>query len=176
MSLDNIKKALPDYAKDTKLNLGTVIGTSTLTPQQTWGTVIAAAATARNAQLLAELAEDAKGHLSAEAFDAAKAAASITSMNNIYYRAKHLIGDDEYNNLPARLRMHVIGKPGVDKLDFELWALAVSAINGCSVCLEGHEKAIRAAGASRDTVHEVLRIAGVVFAAAVTLETEAALA
>ena len=74
---------------------------------------------------------------------AARAAASIMAMNNIYYRFTHLASAPDYKTLPARLRMNVIGKPGVDKADFELWCLAVSAINGCGVCIDSHEKILR---------------------------------
>ncbi|WP_436493553.1 carboxymuconolactone decarboxylase family protein [Actinokineospora sp. HUAS TT18] len=175
MSLDTLKDALPGYAKDTKLNLGSVIGTSTLPKQQVWGAALACAVAARNGEVLRQIDAAAREHLSPEAREAALAAASIMAMNNVYYRAKHLIGDPEYANLPARLRMQVIAKPGVDKVDFELWCLAVSAITGCGVCLESHDKTLRSGGVSRETVHEALRIASVVHAAAVTLEAESAL-
>ncbi|TDB93458.1 carboxymuconolactone decarboxylase family protein [Actinomadura sp. 7K534] len=176
MSVDALKGALPAYAKDTKLNLGSLTSTSQLTDQQLWGTVLACAYTTRSATVIRELAEEAGDHLSAEAFEAAKGAASIMAMNNVYYRATHLIGDETYATLPAKLRMSIIGKPGVDKVDFELWCLAVSAINGCGRCLESHEKIVRAAGLSRELVQEALRIAAVVNATAATLEAEAALA
>jgi alkyl hydroperoxide reductase subunit D len=175
MSLDALKSALPDYAKDTKLNLGSVIGTSTLPKQQVWGTALACAVAARNADVLRSIDESAREFLTEEARTAAKAAASIMAMNNVYYRAKHLIGDPGYATIPARLRMQIIAKPGVDKVDFELWCLAVSAITGCGVCLESHDKALRANGVGRETVHEALRIASVIHAAAVTLDAESAL-
>ncbi|TMQ88728.1 alkyl hydroperoxide reductase [Actinomadura soli] len=116
------------------------------------------------------------GHLPAEAFEAAKGAASVMAMNNVYYRATHLIGDGTYATLPARLRMSIIGRPGVEKVDFELWCLAVSAVNGCGRCLESHERVVREAGLSRELVQEALRIAAVVNAVAATLDAEAALA
>ena len=176
MSVDALKGALPGYAKDTRLNLGSLTSTSQLTDQQLWGAVLACALATRSAAVIRELAQEAGDHLSAEAFEAAKGAASIMAMNNVYYRATHLIGDETYATLPARLRMSIIGKPGVDKTDFELWCLAVSAVNGCGRCLESHEKALREAGLSREAVQEALRIAAVVNAAAATLEAEAALA
>ncbi|MBA9001226.1 carboxymuconolactone decarboxylase family protein [Thermomonospora cellulosilytica] len=176
MSVDALKNALPAYAKDTKLNLGSVTSTSQLTEQQLWGTVLACALATRSPRVIRELAEEAGDHLSAEAFEAAKAAASIMAMNNVYYRATHLIGDETYSTLPARLRMTVIGKPGVDKADFELWCLAVSAINGCGRCLESHEKVLREQGLSRELVQEALRIAAVINATAATLDAEAVLA
>jgi len=176
MGIEDIKSALPEYAKDTKLNLGSVSTTSSLTEQQLWGTLLACAIAARNPVVLREIADEAAKHLSEEAVTAAKGAASIMAMNNVYYRAKHLIGDEAYQSLPARLRMQIIGRPGVEKLDFELWSVAVSAITGCGVCLESHEKTLTKEGISRDNVHDALRIAAVVHAAAVTLDAEAALA
>ena len=176
MSVDALKEALPAYAKDTRLNLSSVITTSKLPEQRLWGTVVATAIAARNPRVIQELVEEAKGHLTDEAMTAAKAAASVMAMNNVYYRTMHLIGDEEYANLPARLRMQVIGNPGVDKTDFELWCLAVSAINGCGRCLESHEKVLRGAGLSREPIQEAVRIAAVVHAVAATLDGEAALA
>ncbi|MEH1014541.1 carboxymuconolactone decarboxylase family protein [Micromonospora sp. CPCC 206060] len=175
MGLDAIKAALPEYAKDIKLNLGSTVATSTLTKDQAWGTALACAVAARNPVVLAEIAAEAAEHLKPEAVEAAKGAATIMAMNNIYYRAKHLIGDEQYASMPARLRMQIIARPGVEKGDFELWCLAVSAITGCGVCLESHEKTLRGAGFTREQVHEGLRIAAVVHAAAVALDAEAAL-
>ena len=64
------------------------------------------------------------------------------AMNNIYYRFVHLVHAADYKTLPAKLRMTAMAKPGVDKVDFELWSLVVSAINGCGMCLEAHEKVL----------------------------------
>ncbi len=175
MSLDALKEALPSYARDARLNLSSVVTTSKLPEQRLWGTVVATALASRSARVIQELVEEAKGHLTAEALEAAKAAASIMAMNNVYYRTLHLIGDEEYANLPARLRMQVIGNPGVDKTDFELWCLAVSAVNGCGRCLESHERVLRGAGLSREPIQEAIRIAAVVNAVAATLDGEAAL-
>lgn len=176
MGLDAVKAALPEYARDIKLNLGSTVGTSTLSPLQSWGTALACAVAARNPVLLREIAAEAADHLKPEAVEAAKGAATIMAMNNVYYRAKHLIGDESYASMPARLRMQIIARPGVEKGDFELWCLAVSSITGCGVCLESHEKNLRGTGFTREQVHEALRIAAVVHAAAVALDAEAALA
>ncbi|MBT8225530.1 MAG: alkyl hydroperoxide reductase [Dactylosporangium sp.] len=172
MGLNTIREALPGYARDTKLNLGTVIANSALPEQQGWGTALACAVAARNPTVLRAIAEEAVGRLKPEAIEAAKGAASVMAMNNVYYRAKHLIGDQAYATLPARLRMQLIGNPGVDTIDFELWCLAVSAIGGCGSCLESHERTLRTAGVSREVIHDALRIASVVNAAAVTLAAE----
>lgn len=176
MGLAVLKEALPAYAKDIRLNLDSTIGISTLPEQRLWGTVVATAIASRHEGTRRELEEEAKGHLSAEALEAAKAAAAIMGMNNLYYRTKHLLADagvTGYDDLPARLRMQVIGTHGgVEQADFEFWCLAVSAVNGCGACLVAHERTVREQGVSREQVHEAIRIASVVHAVAVTLESE----
>jgi alkyl hydroperoxide reductase subunit D len=176
MTIDTIKDMLPDYAKDLKLNLSSLLADSVLTEQQRWGTLLATALAARNAPLIAAIAADASQHLSPAALSAAKAAASIMAMNNIYYRFTHLASDPDYATMPARLRMNVIANPGVDKADFELWSLAVSAINGCGTCIDAHDQVLRKAGISREAIQQAVRIASVIHAVAATLDGEASLA
>ncbi|MFD8590529.1 alkyl hydroperoxide reductase [Streptomyces sp. NPDC059637] len=176
MALDTLKSALPDYAKDLKLNLGSVIGNSDLPKQQLWGTVLACAIASRSAKVLTELEPEARENLSPEAYTAAKAAAAVMAMNNVYYRTRHLLSDPEYGTLRAGLRMNVIGNPGVEKVDFELWSLAVSAINGCGQCLDSHEQVLRKAGVERDVIHEAFKIAAVIQAVGATLDAEGVLA
>jgi alkyl hydroperoxide reductase subunit D len=105
-------------------------------------------------------------HLDAAHIQAAHAAAAIMGMNNVYYRFLHLVEDEEYKQLPARLRMNVIGNPGIDKFDFELLSLAVSAINGCGTCVVAHERQLRQHGTSREAVQSAVRIAATVHAVA----------
>ncbi|WP_405011796.1 alkyl hydroperoxide reductase [Kitasatospora sp. NBC_01539] len=175
MSLDDLKAALPDYAKDLKLNLSAVIGNSDLPEQQLWGTVLACAMATRSAAVLRALAPEAKANLKPEAYTAAKGAAAIMGMNNVYYRTLHLLSDKEYGSMRAGLRMNIIGTPGVEKADFELWCFAVSAINGCGQCLDSHEAVLKKAGVERETVQASVKIASVIQAVAATLDSEAVL-
>ena len=171
MTLEAIKNELPDHARDLRINLGVIAGSTALTPQQAWGTALAAAVSSRNPELTAAIAADAAGHLSPEAADAARGAAAIMGMNNVYYRFVHVMGEDAgYGQLPARLRMQIIGKPGVDHLDFELWCLASSAITGCETCMRSHERSVRDKGGTQAQVQDAVRIAAVVHAVAVTLD------
>jgi lipoyl-dependent peroxiredoxin subunit D len=176
MPLADLKSALPDYAKDLKLNLGSVIGNSDLPEQRLWGTVLACAIASRSPLVLRELEPEAKENLSPEAYTAAKSAAAVMAMNNVFYRTRHLISDPEYGTLRAGLRMNVIGNPGVEKADFELWSLAVSALNGCGQCLDSHEQVLRKADVDRETIQEAFKIAAVIHAVGTTLDAEAALA
>lgn len=170
MGLAALKEALPGFAKDLKLNLGSVIGGSTLPAQRLWGAVLVSAIAARGSRTLAELDAEAREHLSEQAYQAARAAAAVMAMNNVYYRSLHLIEDEQYATMPARLRMSVIANPGVPRADFELWSLTASAVNGCGRCLQAHERELREAGEPREVIQEALRIAAVVSAVAVTLE------
>jgi len=174
MSIETLKAGLPDYAKDLKLNLSSLLTETALTEQQRAGTFVASALASRNPALIGAILSDMTPVLSPEALAAAKAAAAVMAMNNIYYRFTHLASAPEYRTMPARLRMNVIGKPGVEKVDFELWSLAVSAINGCGMCIDAHEQELRKAGVSAEAIQAAVRIASVVHAIAATLDGEQA--
>lgn len=173
MALDDLKSALPGYAKDLERNLGSVMDGSPLTQQQLWGTVLACAIASRSGIVLRALEPEAREKLSPGAYEAAKSAAAVMVMSNVFHRTRHLLSDPEYGSLRAGLRMNILGNPGVEKTDFELWSLAVSALNACGQCLDSHEQALRKAGVDRETVQEAFRIAAVVQAVGTTLEAEA---
>jgi len=179
MDLTSIKNMIPDHAKDLKLNLSSVLnpeGAPGLGQDQILATALACAIAARNPSLLREIEAIVEDELDEAQFNAARAAASIMGMNNIYYRFTHLVDNDEYQKLPAKLRMNVIGNPGVDKTDFELYCLAVSAINGCGACVSSHEKIVRKGGITTEGVQSAVRIASVIHGVAVALESTAELA
>ncbi|BCZ24422.1 alkyl hydroperoxide reductase [Mycobacterium senriense] len=161
MSVENLKEALPEYAKDLKLNLGSITRTTELNEEQLWGTLLASAAATRNTQVLNEIGSEAADILSAEAYNAALGAASIMGMNNVFYRGRGFL-DGKYDDLRAGLRMNIIANPGVDKVNFELWSFAVSSINGCPDCVAAHEHTLREAGVSRETIQEALKTAAIV--------------
>ena len=174
MSIDAVKEALPEYAKDLKLNLGSIVRSTELTEQQLWGALVATAAATKSEQLLREVTEDALEVLSEEAYHAALGAAAIMGMNNLFYRTKYQL-EGRYDDLRAGLRMNIIANPGVAKADFELWSLAVSAINGCAQCLAAHEDELRKAEVSRTAIFEAIRLASIVSGVALVLLTAQAL-
>jgi len=169
-NLDQLKDRVPDHAKDLRINLGVIASATALTPAQAWTVALASAATTRQRDLVAAIEADAASVLAPAALAAAKSAAAIMGMNNVYYRFVHFMGEpSEYGHMPARLRMQVIGNPGIDKLDFELACLAASAIAGCETCVRSHEHAVREKGGSKEAVHEAVRIAAVMNGVAVAL-------
>jgi len=173
VNLDAVIDNLPSYAKDLKLNFSSVVRQQTdLTQQQLWGTVVAAAVSSRNEQLIAAVLEEATTQLSPEALEAAKAAAAIMGMNNIFYRFQHLTSNEKYGSMRSGLRMNVMRTHGIDPLDFELWATVVSAINNCASCVNAHEKTLREKGISEEKILAAVRVASVVHAISVVLDTE----
>jgi alkyl hydroperoxide reductase subunit D len=175
-ALREFAASFPDAAKDIRVNLASVLQQSALSPAQRFGVALAAAHAASNPALAAAIVAAAGDQLPAATADDALAAAALMAMNNIYYRARHMIGKGEYEALPPRLRMQRLAAPAGDRVDFELFALAVSAVHGCSTCLQAHERVVRQGGLTPDQVHDCLRIAAVVHAAAAaaTMSTSSA--
>jgi alkyl hydroperoxide reductase subunit D len=167
---ESLRARIPEYARDIKLNLQSVLQPGTLSAEQRWGVAVASAAAARNRELFDALIADAQAEVGAAVIDDALAAASIMAMNNVYYRFRHLIGKESYEQKPARLRMQRIARPATNKTDFELFCIAVSAINACELCIRSHEAIVLEGGLTEDHVHEAVRIAAVVNAAATALE------
>ena len=168
MSLEILKDTLGDTAKDIKLNIGSVLtveGAPDLSQNQIAGIALASAYATQNSAVVAAIAAETAGQCSEAEVKAARAAATIMGMNNVYYRFVHLVGGD-YAKMPAKLRMNVIGQPGIAKVDFELYSLAVSAINGCGMCMEAHVHEVSKAGVSAFGIQSAIRIAAVIHALA----------
>ena len=173
MSLDALRETLPDYAKDLSLNLSSLASETLLSDQQKWGAFLASAHAVGVGPVIKAVTEAASAAgLTEDAARAAKAASAIMGMNNIYYRSLHLLQNQEYRTLPARLRMNIIANPGVEKADFELWCTAVSAINGCGACLDSHEEELKKRGVLNTQIQAALRIASVVHAVSAVVRAE----
>jgi alkyl hydroperoxide reductase subunit D len=176
MNLSDLRNQLPDYAKDLKLNLDSVLsdgGSPGLDGKKIRAVALACAIASRHAPFVEAIGTFAAEQLSPEEVSGANAAAAIMAMNNIYYRATHLIHNEEYGQLRAGLRMNVMANSGLDKVTFELASLAVSAINGCGACMDSHERTLRQHDVSAQGVQSALKIAAVIHAVAVTLEQSA---
>ncbi len=172
-AIEALLDTVPAYAKDLRLNLGNLLRQPELTQQQLWGTAVASAIAARNLKLVRAVLEDAAAQLSPEALEAAKSAAAIMGMNNVYYRFLHLTENDKYRTIPARLRMQAIRSHGVEQGDFELWCTAVSAINNCQACVASHEHEVRGKGIGEEAILASVRIAAVMHGLASVLDAEA---
>jgi len=162
--------SLPDAAKDLRLNLPSVLGSELLSRDQIWGTALASAYFLRQAKLRDAILADAKTLVSDAVIEDAKASASLMGMNTIYYRFRHLIGNEGYSRLPARLRMQRMVNPATTRADFEMFSLACAALAGCEACLKAHEASLRKEGLTEGHVHDAIRIAAALSGVAVALE------
>lgn len=164
MSLENLKNKLPEFAKDTKFNLMNVFteeGASGLSQKQIFQVGLGVSYALKNPLLIESILAEANSYLGVSDIEAAKSAATIMAMNNIYYRFTHLVSDKIFSTMPAKLRMNVIGNPGIDKVDFELICIAISAVNGCGMCVDAHYNELTKAGMSKIAIQSAIRIAAV---------------
>ena len=172
MKLEELKSQIPDYGRDIRLNLDGVLsaeGSPGLTPVQIWGVALSAAYALESRELVQMVKDQGASELNDATVEASKAAATTMAMNNVYYRALHLMEDAELKKLPARLRMSVIGKPGIEKADFELMSFAISSLAGCGQCLTAHLHELRKANVSNEGIQSSLKIASVLQAASRSL-------
>lgn len=169
-TLESLRESLPPYAKDLKLNLQAVLGESTLNPAQQYGTALAVAAASRNAPLRAALETETLARCGQATVEDALAAAALMGMTNIFYRFRHLVGKEGYGQLPPRLRMNRVAKPEGPKLEFELFCLAVSAVNACEACVRAHESALIQGGLTEAQIQDAIRIAATIHGISVALD------
>lgn len=169
-AIEAVLQNLPEHSKDVSVNLLKLFALSKLTPSRMWGTAMASAVATRAPLLVAAVERDAlAAGVGADVLDDARAAAATTSMNNVYYRFKHFVRDDELQKISPRFHVQRAARPRGEKLDFELYGLAVSAINGCELCVRTHAQAVIEGGVSRDEVAESVRIAATLHAAATAI-------
>lgn len=171
VGLDNSKRpslallAVSDskYLRDLKLNLKTVLKTDTLTEKEAMLIALACSVNEKNNVLINYFAEQSKGLLASnEEISEAIACASLLSSNNVLYRFRHFTKKEKYQQLPPRLRMSIMMNPVLGKELFELISLAVSAVNGCEMCVNAHEHSLMELGTSEERVFDAIRIASVI--------------
>ncbi|WP_375396250.1 carboxymuconolactone decarboxylase family protein [uncultured Sphingomonas sp.] len=166
MSLKDFAQSLPDFAKDIRLNVSSLLNETSLGDLRKYGLALCCAHASGYKPLVDAAEAEVQGKLSPEAANAARGAAAVMAMNNVYYRFTHLAGNKEYRNMPAKLRMNLIGQPGIDHADFELFSLAVSAMNGCGMCIDSHEQVLKKAGVTAQAIQDAVRWGAVMTAVA----------
>ncbi len=175
MNFETILNAIPDYAKDIKLNLSSMINNhGALSDNQFAGSLLVAAIASKNAPLVKYIRQAIGSSLSEPELNGAYTAASIMAMTNIYYRFTDLVNDPSYATMPAGLRMNLLTNHGIDKTTFEIWSLVVSIINGCHKCVAAHEQVlVKQHDISKETIQLLAKIAAVVHSLAAVQLIEA---
>jgi len=169
-AIEALRQTVTEPGRDLRLNIQSVLEGTSLSTAQKWGVAVASAIAARNPALRRAVLDDATPAVDPAVVDDARAAASLMGMNNVYYRFRHMVGKPSYTAKAPRLRMNWMAKPLGAKADFELFCLAVSAINGCETCVKSHEKVVVDAGITEEQVHDAVRIAAAVAGMAIALE------
>lgn len=167
--VDTIKEALPEYAKDTKLNIDAVVNRSSLDSVLANGCALAAAMATGNGKLVAFIQssmEDAKER------DAALIASAIMAQNNVWYPYVEMAEDANLKGLPAGLRMNAItSHGGTTKVNFEAYSLAASIVGKCHFCVKAHYDTLRKEGLSVEQLRDIGRIAAVINSVAKVLNS-----
>jgi alkyl hydroperoxide reductase subunit D len=167
--VDQIKEALPDYAKDTRLNLDSVVNRSTLDPVEANGCALAAAMATGNGKLVTFIQS---GIDDATERDAALTAASLMAMNNVWYPYVEMAEDERLTGLPAQLRMNAISSHGgTTKARFESYSLAASIVGKCHFCVRAHYETLKKEGYSVEQLRDIGRIASVITSVARVLNS-----
>jgi len=157
--VDQLKEAIPDYAKDTRLNIDSVIKRSTLDPIEAECVALAATFATGNTKLWTWIQSQISDTTESTA---AITAASLMSMNNTWYPYVEMTEDPALKGLPAQLRMKAISSHGgTTKARFESYSLAASIVGKCEFCISAHYKGLKAMGYTVEQLRDIGRIASV---------------
>ncbi len=173
-NLENLLTQIPAYGRDIKINLQNILTQENqfLSNKQIVGSALAVAYSAKEKNLIKALENHAQNILSESEISAAKTAASLMAMNNIYYRFTHISDDKDYAQMPVGLRMQGIANHGIDKIDFEIFSLAVSILNGCGMCIDAHANQLLKQQLTKNHVQLIAKIAAIINSAAAVLTIE----
>ena len=167
--IDQIKEGLPDYAKDTKLNLDAVINRSSLDPVEANAIALAAAMATGNGKLVTFIQSNLED---ATERDAALTAAAIMAQNNIWYPYVEMADDPNLTGLPAQLRMNAIASHGgTTKGRFEAYSLSASIVGKCHFCVKSHYDNLKKEGYTVEQLRDIGRIAAVITSVARVLNS-----
>ena len=167
--VDQIKEALPEYAKDTRLNLDSVINRSTLDVIEANAVALAAAMATGNGKLVSFIQA---GIEDAAERDAALTAAAIMAQNNVWYPYIEMADDSNLTGLPAQLRMNAIASHGgTTKARFEAYSLAASIVGKCHFCVKAHYETLKKEGYTVEQLRDIGRIAAVITSVARVLNS-----
>ena len=165
-ALEQLVAGESKYVRDLRMNLKSIYKSKALSELEVSLLALAIASNAKNVALSNAYSTNAKSAGATDAHIAeAIACASLLSSNNVLYRFRHFVGKESYENMRAGIRMNIMMSPVAGKEFFELMSLAVSAVNGCDMCVKSHEASVIEAGGSEERIWDAIRIASIVSSA-----------
>ncbi|GAB4032101.1 carboxymuconolactone decarboxylase family protein [Spirosoma gilvum] len=162
--LDALALTEHKYLRDLKINVGNVLNNSqNLTKKEALLLALSVAVNEKHQPLVDSLTAAAKQEGATDA-DVSEtiACTSLLSTNNVFYRFRHFVSKDYYQQTQPGIRMSIMMNPVLGKEFFELMSLAVSAVNGCELCVRSHEESVLKHGASEARVFDAIRVASVI--------------
>ncbi|MHA4843070.1 carboxymuconolactone decarboxylase family protein [Flavitalea antarctica] len=151
------------YLRDLKINVNNALQAVTLVKKEAYLLALAVAINEKNVALEKLFSASARSEgATDEELAEILSCTSLLSANNVYYRFKHFMNDDYYNNAQAGIRMNIMSNPVLGKEFFELTSLVVSAVNGCELCVTSHEKTLLAHGTNKQRIHDAVRLGGII--------------
>ncbi|HUC80890.1 MAG TPA: carboxymuconolactone decarboxylase family protein [Flavisolibacter sp.] len=161
-ALKTLAAANSRYLKDMKLNVSTALNAESLGKKDAYLLALAVAVNEKNNLLQETFEASAREHGANDAEVAEViACTSLMNANNVYYRFRHFMHEEFYDKAQAGIRMSIMANPVLGKELFELISLAISAINGCELCVTSHEKNLVNHGTDKQRIHDAVRLAAV---------------
>ena len=170
-SLASLAAANSRYLKDLKLNVSATLGSQNFTKKEAYLLALSVVVNEKHNTLITAFEQLAKKEgANAEEIAETYACTSLMSLNNVFYRFRHFMHNNEYyNKHPAGLRMSIMMNPVIGKGLFELMSLMLSAINGCERCVVSHEHSVKHQGASEARIYDAIRLGAVIKSLCITL-------
>ncbi|HYK76931.1 MAG TPA: carboxymuconolactone decarboxylase family protein [Daejeonella sp.] len=164
-SLNLLEQGQSRYLRDFKLNFSSILSSEHLSAKEIGLLGVAIAVNEKN-HILINFFKDfaSQQEATAEEIAEAVACASLLASNNVFYRFRHFTGKERYSQIPARIRMQIMMKPVTGKEFFELMSVAVSAVNGCEMCVNAHEDSLVKMGTTEERIFDTVRLASLITA------------
>jgi alkyl hydroperoxide reductase subunit D len=89
--------------------------------------------------------------------------ASACAMYNVFFKFRDLSGSDLFSGMPVGLRAHTFAGTTLPETTVELINLAISDLNGCKPCTEGHVAKARQLGLSDEQILETVQCAATLY-------------
>jgi len=150
------------YLRDLRINVGNALNYANLSKKESLLLALAVAANEKHTHLKESVLRllDSE-NVSASEIAETYACVSLMNVNNVFYRFRHFTKASYYNDTPAGIKMNVMMNPVLGKEFFELMSLALSAVNGCEMCVNAHEDSVKKHGASEARIYDAIRLASI---------------
>lgn len=162
--LEVLEQVNSKQIKDLRINLKNSLETTALTRKEGLLIALSIAINERHAPLIRTFTElAAEQGATEEEIAEMHACASLLATNNVVYRFKHFMqGVEEYQEQPVKVKMGIMMKPVTGKEFFELVSTAISAVNGCEMCVRSHVASLEKLGSTPTRIFDAIRLAGIV--------------